>query len=43
MSALAAMRRLERLAAHLLRGEALPAADAAAIVEWLDGGEAYQH
>jgi hypothetical protein len=31
MSALAAMRRLERLAAHPLRGGALPAADAAAI------------
>jgi len=43
MTALAAMFRLERLAAHLLRGEPLPAADAAAIggaiLKWLDGRE----
>jgi hypothetical protein len=46
MTALAAMRRLARLGAHLTHGEPLPAADAAAIGraigQFLDGREAYR-
>jgi hypothetical protein len=45
MSALAAMRRLQRLGAHLAHGEPMPAADAAAIgqaiEQFLDGREPY--
>jgi len=45
VSALAAMRRLERLAAHLLRGEPLPPGDAVAIgqaiEQWLADGDAF--
>jgi len=45
MTALAAMRRLQRLGAHLAHGEPMPVADAAAIgraiEQFLDGREAY--